>query len=101
MVHARAPQSEGATVRLGPYAAPMYLSGATAEAGCWKPTQRRRMRLYRRTGWTYAHATRPPNCGDRVCWEGFPRPTFRLSRKAGTFWRENRAQASAPEPVHI
>jgi hypothetical protein len=46
------------------------------------------MRLYRRTGWTYAHATRPPKLVTELCVLRFPRPTFRLSRKAERYWRE-------------
>lgn len=39
--------------------------------------------------------------GDRARSLRFPRPTFRLSRKAGAFWRKLSAIASNPGPVHI
>ena len=45
--------------RLRPCVAPMYLSGATAEAGCWKPDERTGAHAFTVTGWTYAYATRP------------------------------------------
>ncbi len=62
-------------------ASPLCPLGATAEAGCWKPWQcTERMRLYRpEADWTCAHATRPPETGDRVALLlRFPRPTLRL-----------------------
>lgn len=52
---------DGATIDFDPNAAPMYLSGATAKAGCWKPVQRAGACAFTLTGWTCAHATRPPN----------------------------------------
>ena len=79
----------------------MFLSGRGQSRMLETWHTHRRMRLYRRTGWTCAHATRPSACAvDRVCMQGFPRPTFRLSRKAEAFWREFGAFASDPTPNH-
>jgi hypothetical protein len=70
-------------------AQPLCSSRGAAKAGCWKPVRKsRRMRLYRRTGWTYAHATRPPKLVTEFLRKGFPRPTLRLSRKAKRYWPE-------------
>jgi hypothetical protein len=54
----------------------------------------RRMRLYRQAGWTCAHATRPPNFGDRVTYNlGLPRPMLRLSRSARQAYAARPARA--------
>jgi len=51
---------------LAPFVAPMSTRGDGQSRMLRTWHTRRRMRLYRQAGWTCAHATRPPESGDRV-----------------------------------
>ena len=85
------------TKRLRPMRRSYVLLGRRPKPDVGNLTYTRRMRLYRQAGWTYAHATRPPKSGDRVCTLEFPRPASRLSREAGVFCApEHLRQAVSP-----
>lgn len=59
--------------------------GATAKAGCWKPVQRAGAYAFTVTGWTCAHATRPPEIGDRATLNGVSTPRFSAFRRSINF----------------
>jgi hypothetical protein len=86
--HVRRRPSSGATLGSDPRAAPMYLSGAAAEAGCSKPDRRhRRMRLYRcRLDIRACHPASNKRSRPSSYRLRFRRPAPRLSREARGSW---------------
>jgi len=80
--------------------------GATAEAGCSKPGIHTGACAFRPEPWTCAHATRPPESGDRVvCW-GFEAPLLGFHEEQGDIARfrpedKSEVRLTGPLPARV